>query len=77
MLLDPVNPAWLLDFNLFIKELETNFDTYDPKGEGKAKLKQLCMQEIHQAMKYFFKFQQLITCIKWGNAALQWHLTMD
>jgi len=28
------------------------------------------MHENHQATKYFIKFQQLATCIRWGNAAL-------
>jgi len=28
------------------------------------------MHESHQATKYFIKFQQLATCIEWGNATL-------
>jgi len=30
------------------------------------------MHENHQATKYFIKFQQLTTCVRWGNAALCW-----
>jgi len=29
------------------------------------------MHDSHQAMKYFIKFQQLATCVQWGNAALR------
>src|SRR5882724_2456315 len=58
------------DFEFFIKELETNFRICNPKSETEAKLEQLHMQENHQATKYFIKFHQLATFIKWGNAAL-------
>src|SRR5882724_3496253 len=68
--LDPVEPPWLSDFDLFIEELEANFRTYDPVGEAEAKIEGLCMHESHQAMKYFIKFQQLAACVQWGNAAL-------
>src|SRR5882724_11838159 len=37
-LLDPIEPIWLLDLNLFIEELKTNFGTYDPVGEAESKL---------------------------------------
>src|SRR5882724_1466518 len=30
------------------------------------------MHKNHQAMKYFIKFQQLATCVRWGDAALCW-----
>src|SRR5882724_4495922 len=69
-ILDPVKPQWLLDFDLFIEELEANFGTYNPVGEAEAELEGLHMHEIHQAMKYSLKFQQLAACIQWGNAAL-------
>ena len=69
-ILDPVKPPWLLDFDLFLEELEANFRTYDPVSEAEAKLEGLHMHESHQATKYFIKFQQLAACIEWGNAAL-------
>ena len=49
---------------MIIKELETNFGTFDPEGEAEAKLKQLHMHKNHQAMKYFIKFQQLATHVR-------------
>src|SRR5882724_12782558 len=69
-ILDPIEPQWLSDFNLFIEELEANFRTYDPDREAEAELEGLRMHECHKAMKYFIKFQQLGTCVQWGNAAL-------
>ena len=69
-ILDPVEPSWLSDFDLFLEELETNFGTYDPVGEAEAELEGLHMHESHQATKYFIKFQQLATCVEWGDAAL-------
>jgi len=69
-ILDPVEPPWLLDFDLFLEELETNFRTYNPVSEAEAELEGLHMHESHQAMKYFFKFQQLAAHVEWGNAAL-------
>ena len=73
-LLDVTDPVWLSDFKLFIEELEANFGTFNPKGQAKAKakLEQLCMHENHQATKYFIKFQQLSTHVRWGNAELHW-----
>src|SRR5882724_11806496 len=70
-LLDPIEPIWLSDLNLFIEELETNFRTYDPVSEAEAELKGLRMHESHQAMKYLIKFQQLAACVQWGEAALR------
>jgi len=70
-LLDPIDPAWLSEFDLFIEELETNFGSFDPEGEAEAELEQLRMQENHQATKYFIKFQQLAARVKWGDAALR------
>src|SRR5882724_10748433 len=68
--LDPVKPPWLSDFDLFLEELKANFGTYYPVSEAEAELEGLCMHEIHQATKYFIKFQQLAAHIQWGDAAL-------
>ena len=69
-LLDPTMHTWASDFDLFVAELEANFGTYDPVGDAEAELKGLCMQENHQATKYFIKFTQLAAHVQWGQAAL-------
>ena len=62
----------VLQLQPFSEELEANFSTFDPVGEAEAEPKGLHMQENHQAMKYFIKFTQLLSCIYWGEAALLW-----
>jgi len=69
-ILDPIEIPWLMDSNLNVNEPQVNFRPHDPKGKAGAELEQLCMQENHQAMKYFTKFQQLATQVQWGEAAL-------
>ena len=71
-LLDPLEPPWCSDFNLFSEELEANFSTFDPVKEAEAELEGLSMQENHQATKYFIKFMQLSSRDYWGEAALLW-----
>src|SRR5882672_3911756 len=70
-ILDPDEPDWASDFNLFTDELESNFGTYNPISEAEAKLEGLRMHDSHQATKYFIKFQQLVSCVEWGEAALR------
>jgi len=48
-ILDPNEPIWLLDLNLFIEELKTNFRTYNPVSKAEAKLEALQMHDSHQA----------------------------
>src|SRR5882724_8248870 len=69
-ILDPIKPVWLLDFDLFVEELEANFRTHNPISEAEAKLEGLRMHKSHQATKYFIKFQQLAAHIQWGDATL-------
>ena len=64
-LLENPEPTCLTDFALFIEDLEANFGSYNPISEAEAELEGLCMQENHQATKYFIKFMQLATC--WRN----------
>jgi len=68
--LDPVEPPWLSDFDIFLEELKANFGTHNPVGKAEAELEGLRMHESHQGMKYFIKFQQLAACVQWGDAAL-------
>jgi len=69
--LDPDEPDWASNFNLFSEELTSNFGNYNPVGEAEAELEGLHMHDSHQAMKYFIKFQQLASHVKWGEAALR------
>jgi len=45
--------------------------------QSRSQTRRICMQENHQAMKYFIKFQQLSTCIQWGKQHSADRLTMD
>jgi len=76
-ILDPIEPLWLSDFDLFIEELEANFGTYNPIGEAEAELEGLQMHDSHQATKYFIKFQQLATCVQWAMQHSVVRLTTD
>src|SRR5882672_9961370 len=67
---DPNKPDWASNFDLFSKELASNFGTYDPVSEAEAELEGLRMHDSHQATKYFIKFQQLASHVEWGEAAL-------
>ena len=49
-LLDPIEPTWCFNFNLFSEELKANFSTFNPVREAEAELKGLCMQENHQVL---------------------------
>src|SRR5882672_1621279 len=69
-ILDPDEPDWASNFNLFTDELASNFGTYEPVGKAEAKLEGLRMHDSHQATKYFIKFQQLASRVKWGEPAL-------
>ncbi len=70
-LLDSKEPTWLSDFTLFIQELEDNFGSYDPVSKAEPELEGLCMQDNHQATKYFIQFMQLASQVHWGEAALK------
>src|SRR5467141_4513637 len=70
-ILDPDEPDWASDLDLFSKELTSNFGTYNPIGETEAELEGLRMHDSHQATKYFIKFQQLASRVEWGEAALR------
>src|SRR5882672_5207478 len=70
-ILDPDEPDWASDFNLFTNELTSNFRTYNPVSEAEAELEGLRMHDSHQATKYFIKFQQLASRVEWGKEALR------
>ena len=68
---DPNNPPpWLSSYNLFHKELESNFGSFNQEGEAEAELEVLQMPENDRTTKYFVEFNHLSSQIKWGEAAL-------
>src|SRR6266481_8804492 len=68
---DPHNPLlWLSSYNLFRKELESNFGSFDLEGEAEAELEVLQMPKNDHATKFFMEFNRLSSQIKWGEAAL-------
>src|SRR6266481_2554606 len=69
---DPHNPPlWLSSYDLFHKELESNFGSFDPEREAEAEIEVLQMPENDRATKYFVEFNRLSSQIKWGEAALR------
>src|SRR6266481_1147521 len=63
-------PPWLSSYDLFREELESNFGSFNPKGEAEAEIEVLRMPENDRATKYFVEFNCLSSRIKWGEAAL-------
>ena len=61
---------WLNDYSDLVGELKNNFRLHDPKGEGEANLKNLCMCDNQHIMKYLIDFNCLTTRVQWGNATL-------
>ena len=65
-------PAWLEDYELFIKELIINFSLYDALVDTKAELDALIMKDNHKAMKFFIDFFQLSMLCDFNDRALLW-----
>jgi len=54
---DPaIEPAWLNDYKLFVKELLINFSPYDMIADAKVELEQLGMKDNHKTTKFFIDF---------------------
>src|SRR6266481_5877351 len=64
-------PLWLSSYDLFCKELESNFGLFNPEGEAEAEIEVLWMPENDRATIYFVEFNRLSSWIKWGEAALR------
>ena len=63
-------PAWLEDYELFIKELLINFGPYDALAEAEAELNTLIMKDNHKATRFFVNFFQLSIPCDYNNRAL-------
>jgi hypothetical protein len=64
-------PAWLDDWEEFIKELEANFGPYNKTGEAENELATLKMLTGQCISKYIICFNSLATCCDWGDSTLQ------
>ena len=49
-------PAWLEDYELFVKELLINFGPYDALVDAEAELDSLIMKDSHKATRFFVDF---------------------
>src|SRR6266481_1489739 len=49
-------PPWVSSYDLFRKELESNFGSFNPEGEAEAELEVPQMPENDCATKYFIEF---------------------
>ena len=65
-------PAWLKDYELFVKELLINFSPYDALTDAKAELNALIMKDSHKVTRFFVDFFQLSTLCDYNNRALLW-----
>jgi len=68
-----VIPDWIDDWDLFVKELQTNFGPYDEVGDVERELVNLCMKDNQQISKYLVQFNSLSSQSQWGKQALKHH----
>ena len=54
-------PAWLRDYELFVKELLINFSPYNALADAEVELNALIMKDNHKATRFFIDFFQLST----------------
>ena len=63
-------PAWLKDYELFVKELLLNFGPYDALADAKVELDALIMKDSHKATRFFVDFFQLSMLCDYNDRAL-------
>ena len=63
-------PAWLKDYELFVKELLINFSLYDALMDAKAELDVLIMKDNHKATRFFIDFFWLSMLCDYNDRAL-------
>ena len=63
-------PAWLKDYELFVKELLINFGPYNALADAEAELDTLIMKDSHKAMRFFVNFFRLSMLCNYNNRAL-------
>ena len=65
-------PAWLKDYELFIKELLINFSPYNALVDTEVELNTLIMKDSHKATRFFVDFFWLSTLCNYNDRALLW-----
>jgi len=72
---DPHNcPIWMTDWEEFIIELQTTFDSHNPVADAKHQLDHLCMKENHCANQYVVDFNHIASQVQgYGDGALHYH----
>ena len=68
-----VIPNWIDDWDLFVKELQTNFGPYDKVGDVEQELVNLRMKDNQQISEYLVRFNSLSSQSEWGEPALKHH----
>ena len=63
-------PAWLKDYELFVKELLINFGPYDALVDAKVELNALIMKDSHKVMRFFINFFWLSTLCDYNDRVL-------
>jgi hypothetical protein len=64
-------PAWLDDWEEFVKELEVNFGPYDETREAQNELATLKMLTSQRISEYLIHFNSLASRCDWGDSALR------
>ena len=63
-------PAWLKDYELFVKELLINFSPYNALADAKAELDALIMKDSHKVTRFFVNFFWLSMLCNYNDRVL-------
>jgi hypothetical protein len=66
------DPDWLYDWDIFAKELQTNFGPYDLVGDAETALSNLKMKDNQRISEYMVQFNNLVARCNWGDPALRY-----
>ena len=68
-----VSTDWIDNWDLFVKELRTNFGPYDEVGDVERELVNLHMKDNQRMSEYLVRFNSLSSQSQWGEQALKHH----
>jgi Ty3 transposon capsid-like protein/Zinc knuckle len=63
-------PEYFSRYDLFLRELRTNFGPHDPVGDAEDEIDNLRMKESHKVTKYNVTFNQLAAVVGWDDRSL-------